>query len=144
MQPTSIRRSAFTLIEVLIVVVILGVLAAVVTAGLQSSVDDAKVTTAVNELQKLRRAVEVYMARNDNRIPPVADGSGTWGPIVGTGEYLKEAPRNPYVGANGMVIVLGNTPDAGFQTTHGWIFDDSTGEVWAGGFDGNDIPFPRP
>ncbi len=36
------------------------------------------------------------------------------------------------------------TPDVAYQTTHGWIFDDATGTIWAGGFDLNDEPIPQP
>jgi prepilin-type N-terminal cleavage/methylation domain-containing protein len=138
-------RKAFTLVEILIVVVILGVLAAIVTAGMMNSVNDAKVNTAINELGKIRRALEVYIARNNNQLPPVAEGDGTWGPIVSGRDYLKSAPRNPYVGGNAAtVIVFGAGPDATFQTTHGWIFDEATGEVWAGNFDADGQPLPTP
>lgn len=140
----ALAKRGFTLVEILIVVVILGILASIVVANMLSSVEDAQIATTKNELGKLQRAVEVYIARNDNTIPEVTAGSGTWGPIVGN-QYLKEAPRNPYVGqSNASVIVLGTGPDAAYQTTHGWIFDASTGEVWAGGFDANGDPYPKP
>ncbi|MCA9303910.1 MAG: type II secretion system protein [Phycisphaerales bacterium] len=139
------KQNAFTLVEILIVVVILGILASIVVANMLSSVDDAKVATAMNELDKIQRAVEVYIARNQNAMPTVTAGDGTWGEIVNTREYLKEAPANPYVGtANSRVITIGTGPDADYQTTHGWIFDDTTGEVWAGGFDASGNPLPKP
>ncbi len=138
-------RKAFTLVEVLIVVVILGILASIVVANMMSSVDDAKIATAQNELGKIQRAVEIFIARNENNIPAVTAGDGTWGPIVNTREYLREAPSNPYVGsANSKVIALGTAPDAAYQTTHGWIFNAATGEVWAGGFDATGAPHPKP
>jgi hypothetical protein len=31
-----------------------------------------------------------------------------------------------------------------YQTGYGWIFDPVSGNLWAGGFDGQDQPFPRP
>lgn len=138
-------RKAFTLVEILIVVVILGVLAAIVTAGMLNSVNDAKINTAANELGKIRRAIEVYLARNNNQLPPITAGDATWGPIVGTGDYLKSAPRNPYAGDGAAtVIIFAAGPDAAYQTTHGWIFDNTTGEVWAGNFDANGEPIPAP
>jgi len=141
----SFAKRGFTLVEILIVVVILGILASVVVASMLSSVEDAQVATAKNELGKIQRAVEIYIARNRNTIPAVTAGDGTWGPIVNTREYLKEAPANPYVGtANARVIALGTEPDAAYQTTHGWIYNESTGEVWAGGFDASGNPLPKP
>ena len=145
MNPLHTARRAFTLVEILIVVVILGILASIVVANMMSSVDDAKIATAQSELGKIQRAVEIFVAKNDNAIPAVTAGAGTWGPIVNTREYLREAPSNPYVGsANAKVIVLGAGPDAAYQTTHGWIFNAATGEVWAGGFDATGTPHPKP
>lgn len=138
-------RRAFTLVEILIVVVILGILASIVVPQFVGAAEEAAVTTARSELEKLRRAVEVFTVRNENTLPTVTAGEGTWGELVAPGgEYLKEAPANPYVGgANAKVVVIGAGPDANYQTAHAWIYDSTTGQVWAGGFDGNDEPLPR-
>ena len=139
-------RNGFTLVEILIVVVILGILAALVVPSFMGAVEEATVGTTQSELHKLRRAVEVFQVRNENSLPTVTAGDGTWGDLIAnTGEYLKEAPINPYVGGvNQQQIVLAGTPDAAYQTTHGWVYNDTTGEIWAGGFDSNDQPLPRP
>ncbi|MBL4591393.1 MAG: type II secretion system protein [Phycisphaerales bacterium] len=139
------KPNAFTLVEILIVVVILGILASLVVANMMSSVTDAQVATTRNELGKIESAIDIFIASNANTIPAVTAGDGTWGPIAGNRDYLKEAPSNPYVGAsNSRVIIIGTGPDTEYQTAHGWIFDDSTGEVWAGGFDASGSPFPKP
>lgn len=144
MPLVRVTKHAFTLVEILIVVVILGILAAVVAVQMAGATEDASVGTAIHELRKLERAIEVYKARNDNAFPTVAAGDGTWGELIGR-EYLKEAPTNPYVGgANATVIVLADAPDAAYQTAHGWIYSATTGDVWAGGFDASDSPLPRP
>ena len=145
MQHHLQKAKGFTLVEILIVVVILGILASVVVANMMSSVTDAQIATAKNELSKLRNAVQIYIATNENSIPPVVAGDGTWGPIAGNRDYLKEAPGNPYVGnENARVIALGTGPDTAYQTTHGWIFSATSGEVWASGFDANGDPLPKP
>ncbi len=142
----SLARRAFTLVEILIVVVILGILAAIVVPQFVGAVDEASIGTTKSELNKLRRAVEVFQVRNENTLPSVTAGEGTWGDLISaSGEYLKEAPANPYVGrANQRVIVIGTTPDSSYQSGYAWIYDDATGEIWAGGFDANDEPLPRP
>jgi len=138
-------RHAFTLVEILIVVVILGILAAIVVPQFAGAVEDSAVTTTKSELQKLRRAIEVFEVRNENSLPDITAGDGTWGElIVSTGAYLKEPPANPYVGGeNAKVIVLGDAPDNAYQTAYAWIYNDATGEIWAGGFDADDEPLPR-
>jgi len=144
MHLPSQLRHAFTLVEILIVVVILGILAAIVVPQMAGATTDAAIATAHSELNKVRRAMDVFLVRNENSMPAVLAGDGTWGEIVSS-SYLREAPKNQYVGgANSRVIVLGNGPDAAYQTTHGWIFDSATGQIWAGSFDANDQPLPRP
>lgn len=136
------NTKAFTLVEILIVVVILGILAAVVVPQFVGAVEESSVTTTQSELKKLRRAIEVFQVRNENALPAVEAGDGTWGDLIaGTGEYLKEAPANPYVGGeNARVIILGTDPDSSYQTTHGWVYNAATGEIWAGAFDADDQP----
>ncbi len=142
MNVSARNTKAFTLVEILIVVVILGILAAVVVPQFVGAVEESSVTTTQSELKKLRRALEVFQVRNENTLPTVEAGDGTWGDLIaGNGEYLKEAPANPYVGGeNARVIVLGTAPDSAYQTTHGWIYNATTGEIWAGAFDANDEP----
>jgi len=137
---------AFTLIEILVVVVILGVLAAIVTASFIDSTEDAQVRTTRYELWKLQRAVEVFQARNGNALPNVTAGDGTWGEIVGVdGAYLSEPPINAWVGGpNARVISLGAGPDGAYHQDYGWIYDDSTGEIWAASFDGDGNTLPKP
>src|SRR5262249_51369676 len=104
-------RSAFTLVEVLIVVVILGILAALVIPLFTSATSDAQATAPYNELQKLRRTVGLYRARNGDALPTVVsdtDGMVAWGPIVGNQyEYLLSPPVNQWVGgSNSRAVVV--------------------------------------
>src|SRR5436190_447295 len=106
MQPLSdgatmsrTHHHAFTLVEILIVVVILGILAAISVPQFARATAEAASTATYNEVQKLRRAVEVYQCRNGGGLPAVTSGDGTWGQIVGAhGEYLLAAPVNSWIG----------------------------------------------
>lgn len=136
-------RSAFTLIEILVVVIILGILSAIVVPQFSSASEEAKIESTNVQLQKLRNTLAVYYVRNNSKFPQVTAGLGTWGEVLGEG-YMHVPPNNQYVGANGQVITLGVGPDAAFQELYGWIYNPATGDVWAGSYDANDKPLPRP
>ena len=137
------RRAAFTLVEILIVVVILGILAAMVVPQLTNAAQDAASTSTFSELQKIRRHISMYRSRNSDRLPVVEEDDGAWGALIGV-DHLLSAPVNAWVGGeNSRVIVFGDAPDTEYHRDYGWIFDPVSGEVWAGGFDENDQPFAR-
>ena len=139
-------RRGFTLVEILIDVVILGILAAIVVPQFTNATQLAATTVSYDQLMKVRKAVDLYYWKEANQFPPVQAGNGRppWGPLIGQ-NYLHAPPVNHYVGsAASKVVVLGNGPDAAYQTTHGWIYNPATGEIWAGGFDANDEPLPHP
>lgn len=147
----SAMSRAFTLVEILCVVVILGILAAIVIPSISHASEDAAVNATVTDLVRLRKAVGVYRARNDDELPPIEEVDGdpeaSWGPLVGnTGDYLLTAPRNMYVGGDNaarVIVVEEYEPDAEFHDDYGWVFVSSTGDVYAASFDSEDRPIPR-
>jgi general secretion pathway protein G len=140
------RLRAFTLVEILIVVVILGILSAIVVPQFTSATDDAARTATRDQLNKLREAITVYYYRNNNTLPQISAGPGAWGELVSmTSDYLKFPPKNLWVPpASATIITIRSTPDVGYQTAYGWIYDDTTGDLWAGSFNQDDEPYPKP
>lgn len=138
--------SAFTLIEILIVVVILGILAAIVIPQFTKASQDSALTATIVDLGRIRRSVEAYRVQNRDASPPVVAGNGTWGPLVSRGgEYMMQAPINQWVsGPNAREIVLGTGPDTAVHQNYGWIYDPATANVWAACFDANDKPLIVP
>ncbi len=97
-------QSGFTLIEIMVVVVILGVLAALVVPNIMSRPDQAKQTVARSDIKAISSALEIY--RLDNGFYPSSDQglealssqpTGTpeprnWNPDG----YLKKIPSDPW------------------------------------------------
>ncbi|MFG2038620.1 type II secretion system protein [Dactylosporangium sp. NPDC048998] len=85
------NESGFTLVELLIVIVILGILAGIVVFAVGAFNDRGKAAACKTDLKNVEVAVEAYRAQNNNALP-----SG-WDKLVPT--YLKEKP-----GGNGYTI----------------------------------------
>ncbi len=60
------RNAGFTLIEVLVVVAILGILAAVVVVNLADEPDNARIAAARQDIRALESALEIYKLQNYN------------------------------------------------------------------------------
>lgn len=97
-RPAHTRlRSAFTLVEILIVVVILGILAAIVTPQFATATQDSKAGSIKSQLGTLQRQIELFQAKNAAWPDFAADqwgDSASPGTLIG-GNYIKLAPVNP-------------------------------------------------
>jgi len=61
----NVKLEAFTLIELMVVIVILGILAAFVVPRITKRPEDAKVTKAKIEISNLEQALELYYLSGD-------------------------------------------------------------------------------
>jgi general secretion pathway protein G len=138
-SPTPLRsrgtRGGFTLVEILIVVVILGILAALVIPQFANASEDARRANMRNQLQTVRGTVGLYRVEHRD-IPPKLISVG-WDVVTGKtttdgvldpagerGPYLPSAPVNPLTRSSTIVAV-----GTGAAATNGWFYDESTGEV---------------
>lgn len=112
----SIRRAArgFTLIELLIVVVILGVLAAIVVPAVNNSGMTARMSTLVSTVHTLRGQIAVYRLQHGDALPDLATESGAGNHFESLvevttyngfdrGPYLIKVPTNPLT--NGSLVM---------------------------------------
>ncbi|MFC1516185.1 prepilin-type N-terminal cleavage/methylation domain-containing protein [Thermodesulfobacteriota bacterium] len=70
-------ESGFTLIEMLIVIIILGILAMVIIPQITVSTEDAKLSTLQANLTGIRNSVETYYVQHGNVYPGVKKTDGT-------------------------------------------------------------------
>lgn len=71
--PPRHRLSGFTLIELMVVLVIIGVLAALIVPNVLDRADDARVTAARTDIANLSQALKLYKLDNQ-RYPTAAQG----------------------------------------------------------------------
>jgi prepilin-type N-terminal cleavage/methylation domain-containing protein len=146
---------AFTLVEILIVVVLLGILALVIIPMVSGSVISARESALAHDLQMLRRYILIYKGQHLEVSPGYPDGDTTQAPTeqafidqmtlssntdgqtapIGTpgferGPYLMRPPVNSLNKKNS-VQVLGDAEDfpANADDSHGWVYKPATSEV---------------
>lgn len=104
-QPARQRKSrGFTLIEIMVVVVIMGILAALVVPKLMGRTDDARIIAARQDISSIMQALKLYKLDNQ-RYPTTEQGlqalisKPTSGPDAKgwkTGGYLDKIPKDPW------------------------------------------------
>jgi prepilin-type N-terminal cleavage/methylation domain-containing protein len=125
------NQKGFTLIEIVIIIVVLGILAAVAIPKYQDITGEAKEAACRASLGALRSGITIYYANTavttGAAIWPTLNQLGTYGVVMAQG-----LPPNPYqTEANNQdSIVTGVTKGTIVGTRGGWAYDAATGEVW--------------
>jgi general secretion pathway protein G len=140
----KIQRNAFTLIEVLIVVVIMAVLAATIIPQFASSTEDAKSSAAKFNLHTLRSQVEMYKLQHGGTAPTLSNlvdaltkssdatgAVGTAGPSFPFGPYIQGTtlPPNPFDGKTA-VAATATAPPTAATAAGGWLYHAASGQIY--------------
>ena len=143
------NNKGFTLVEILIVVIILGILAAIVIPQFTNASTDARKNSLTSQLQTVRSQLELYKLQHNDKLPTftgtTADvqweqmtsqtdvNGSTTATTKDFGPYLQQTPSNPL--NQGVDIVVGNVDlvygAASGTTTAGWLMNNVTGKIWA-------------
>ena len=112
-RPT--RGCGFTLIELLIVVVILGIVAAIVIPTFVDASTDARISALKTNLHTIRAQLELYKIQHNDNYP--ADNEFVTAMTVADtlgGPYMLSVPNNPFNDTN--------TVGTGAYGTSGWYY----------------------
>jgi prepilin-type N-terminal cleavage/methylation domain-containing protein len=103
------NSSGFTLIEILIVVMVLGILAMVIIPQITVSTTDAKESTLTTNISGLRNAIEMYYHQHDNVYPGQHDDTGTATTDTGKAATAFVTQLTQYTDVKGEVVVTKDT-----------------------------------
>ena len=151
-------HKGFTLIEMLIVIVILGILAMVIIPQISTSTDDAKLSTLQTNLSAMRNSVELYYVQHNSTYPGAVLGGaadsatafeqqltrytaadGTIATVKSVtskfGPYIKgdQLPMNPFNNSRAIAVdaVVDDITVKVSAGTEGWKFYALTGVLIA-------------
>lgn len=133
-------QRGFTLVELMIVVAILGILAAIVIPQFSSSTNEARTAALGSDLAAIRKQIDLYRYHHQEQLPAAVGETGadfirrltTKTDMAGNsggdfGPYFLRMPVNPF--NNLSTVRIGDV--AAGANTHGWRFDPVSGQFLA-------------
>ena len=144
------KRRGFTLVEILIVVVVLGILAAMVIPQFSAASEDAMESQLRSNIRLIRSQIMLYQVEHNGRLPHLneqgklshalvmdrllskTDAKGAIAAAGKYGPYLNKWPANPFA-EDGVAtqIMPGRTPGPLRNGKTGWYYCTATGVVSA-------------
>jgi general secretion pathway protein G len=137
-------KKAFSLVELMIVVAVLGILAAIVVPQFREHSTQAKEAVAKDSLRVLRGAIELYIAQHggippgyeDDDVATTPSGEYFYNQLVRDGRYLLKMPINPFNNLD-TIRIIGNSGafPANADSGSGWTYQPATKTIkldWPG------------
>lgn len=126
-------RGGYVLVEIVVVLIVLGILAAIVVPQFTNASENPKEQQTREQLRTLRAAIELYKAQHRDALPDLnanwnaltnpsdADGGTTGTPLFGP--YIPKPPVNALTGGSGISAVVERARD--------WYWDPNAGTIAA-------------
>ena len=161
-------RGGFTLVEVLIVLLILGILATIVIPQFTSASQQARENTLRDDLRFMRTQIGVFKAQHRDKAPGYPGGNPAAAPTAADfalqmttftdetcatnatktqvfkyGPYLSKLPENPLNKLNTVLVVANGAAVPAPDDSTGWIYKPQTQEFRANstGNDQSGVPY---
>jgi type II secretory pathway pseudopilin PulG len=137
-------KEAFSLVELIIIVAVLGILAAIVVPQFQEHSVTAKESVAKDSLRILRSAIELYAVQHGGVPPGYPDDNPQNGPDSGSFEiqltinrhYMSKLPENPFNNLRTIRMIGNGEPfPTGATGQFGWVYQPATMTIrldWTG------------
>jgi prepilin-type N-terminal cleavage/methylation domain-containing protein len=147
-MPAPASTRAFTLIELLIVVMIIAILGAVIVPQALGITEDAKVAAMASDVQRIRKAIEIYQVSHHDLLPgqevvrqltertdrsgALLDGADHQQPTAQIlGPFLRTSFPMNTLNELSSVLVMDEIPSQiprQMANTSGWLYSPVTGE----------------
>ena len=122
------RRRGFTLIELVVVVLILGIIGAVAAPKMMNTLASARTNSAKQNVAIIRSAIESYRSQDPNNAYPPANATT---PLATSLQpYLKSpVPASPLTNNNNTVVDSTASPlTYNASSSAGWLYNSTTGD----------------
>ena len=139
MPKTNRKYQAFTLVEILIVVVILGILAAIIIPRFANASKDARRAALANQLNAVRAQIQLYTIEHGDNRPANLNGNN-WTDLinpsvyngVNRGPYLPSIPTNTLNGFTNIAVVAADPAwgDPVVGANIGFVYNSSNGFMY--------------
>lgn len=119
---TKIGRSktaGFSLIELMIVMSILAILAAIANPVYQRHLIKAREAVLAEDLYQMRQAIDKFFADNLRYPDNLSE--------LVTAKYLRSLPKDPFTKSDQSWKLIAQEPDQGEEPPHGSVFDVTSG-----------------
>ena len=143
-------KKGFSLVELMIVVAVLGILAAMTLPRFEGHVARAKAAAARDNLRLLRQAIELYASQHNDIPPGYTNGSTEKPPLASEvvnqltkattadgkhdvaganlGPYLTDIPKNP-LNDSDIIQIRQNNLAAVMPGPAGWLYDPENKQI---------------
>ena len=85
------HNGGFTLIEIMLVTVIIGILAGMVVVVFAGQATDARIRTALGDIKLYESALDMYALDNNDKYPPSLDSL-----VGGDKQYVRDLNKDPW------------------------------------------------